>query len=467
MNNEFNIDNMTVNCDSYKLCHWPMYTEDTTHVYSYFEARNGARFNKTVFFGLQYLLEKYLTTPISLQDIVEGLEFTANHLGDEKYYNVAMWEYIYNELGGYLPIKIRAVPEGTPVDASNVLMTVENTDPKCPALTNHLETILTHVWGPSTVATLSREVRILCKYYLEETAEPDALDTHLPFMLHDFGFRGVNQLEAAGIAGAAHLINFRGTDTIPAMQYARKYYNANLANLAWSVPASEHSVMTAHGAKGEERIFKRMLDTFPTGILSVVIDSYNYKRFISEYAGKYKDQILARGDGKVVFRPDSGEPTTVTLDVLKELALIFGTTVNSKGYNQLNPKVGVIWGDGIEYSGIRDILYAMKNNNWSASNIVFGMGGGLLQKINRDTQRFAFKSSAQKRNGQWYNIFKEPLDTSKTSKRGRLILTQNEKGHYQTEQTFKEEDEGLLRTVFLNGEVINPITFGEIRKNAE
>jgi len=288
----------------------------------------------------------------------------------------------------------------------------------------------------------------------------------LNFMLHDFGFRGVNQCEAAGIAGAGHIVNFMGTDTIAAMQYAREYYDAPINGLAYSVPASEHSVMTARGESGEKAVFKQMLDRFPKGILSVVIDSYNYRRFIDEYAKEFKDQILAR-DGKVVFRPDSGDPDSVTIDVLEGLDTVFGSTKNAKGYRQLNPKVGTLWGDGIDYNGIRGILYTMRNNHWCADNIVFGMGGGLLQKINRDTQRFAFKSSAQQRSDVWYDIQKNPLDTSKKSKSGRLILTSNN-GQFETIRVEEatESTVNRLKPVFVNGLMVNEITFDQVRANA-
>jgi len=459
-----NTENLILLTDSYKLTHWNMYPENTEVVLSYFESRNGAKYNKTVFFGLQYIIKKYLMQGITQQDIEEGEMFTVAHLGDKKYFNRAMWQHIVDNHGGKLPVEIKAVAEGTPVDVSNVMMTVENTDPKCAPLTNILETLLTHVWGPSTVATLSREVKILCSHYLKETCgNQDGLE----FMLHDFGFRGVNQLEASAIAGNGHIINFMGTDTPPAMLCAHEYYGAPLEGLAYSVPATEHSIMTSRGEEGEREVLARLLKEYPTGILSIVIDSYNYRRFILEYAREFKDEILAR-DGKVVFRPDSGDPVSVAIEVLECLEEVFGTTKNHLGFKVLNPKVGAIWGDGIDYVGIRSILFAMKNNFWAASNIVFGMGGGLLQKINRDTQRFAFKSCAQKRDGVWHDIWKKPLDASKASKKGRLMLTQQSDGSFATikQNTKAEGQEDFLRTVFLNGELCNEITFAEVRANA-
>ena len=456
-----NIDNIPLLSDGYKIFHYAMYPENTEYVYSYFESRGGAKFNKTVFFGLQYLIKKHLLSPITQEDIEEGELFTANYLGDKDYFNREMWEYILKEHEGRMPIEIRAVPEGTPVDVSNVLMTVENTDPKCAALTNHFETVLSHVWSSSTIASLARETRILFDYYTNLTSEnPD----HVNFQLHDFGFRGASSVESAGIGGAGQLLSFLGTDTLIAMQYARAYYNAPIENLAFSVPASEHSVATALGEAGEQKVFKKMLDDNPTGILSVVIDSYDYRRFIYKYAKEFKDQSLAR-DGKTVFRPDSGDPNSVTLDVLEELEKVFGSTKNSKGYKCLNPKVGCLFGDGLNYDSIRGILFTMRNNGWASDNIVFGMGGGLLQKVDRDVQRFAFKSSAQKRDGIWYDIQKKPVDSSKVSKKGRLSLDLID-GKFVTVPEGTARNEQLI-PVYRNGELLVDQDFADIRARAK
>lgn len=458
-------NNIITLTDSYKFTHHNMYPGGTETVYSYFESRIGALFNKTVFFGLQYLLKEYLEGQVvTLSNIKEAEYFAQKHFGNDKIFNKGMWEYILTKHGGKLPVEIKAVPEGTPVPTNNVLMTVENTDPKCFALTNHLETLLTHVWASSTVASLSYEVLMLIDYYLNQTAENKNL---MRFMLHDFGFRGVSSVEAAGVEGAGHLLNFMGTDTIKAMEVARDYYNASYDGLAYSVPASEHSVMTSRGPEGEEEVVQRLLNTYPTGILSIVADSYDVYNFASNIIGRiYKDKILER-NGKVVVRPDSGEPVATTLALLGILGDKFGFTVNSKGFKQLPPQIGLLWGDGIDYYGIRNILHAMKDAGWAADNIVFGMGGGLLQKINRDTQRFAFKCSAQKRNGKWVDIYKKPLDVSKASKKGRLGLYTDSKGQLFTGQLEQTESykPDLLKTVFKNGIITKEYTFDECRKN--
>lgn len=453
--------NISAAVDSYKLGHHNQYQKDTEVVYSYFESRTGAEFPETVFFGLQAIIKKYLVGPCVTQADIDLLAMVAEQtFGNADIFNKQGWDYIVNELGGKLPIRIKAVAEGTPVPINNVMMTIENTDPKCWWLTNYIETLLTHVWYPSNVATLSRYVKTMMKKYLNETAESDAA---LPFMLHDFGCRGATCMEAAEIGGMGHLVNYMGTDTVPALLGAMKYYDAGVC--AFSVPATEHSVMTALGAEGEGDIVEQLLDTYPTGILSVVGDSYDIFNMAENIVGgRFKQRILER-DGKFVLRPDSGEPVSTVLKLLEILGHEFGATENDKGYLVLNPKIGILWGDGLDYTMIEAILFHMKKEGWSAENIVFGMGGGLLQKHNRDTQRNAFKCSAQKRDGGWYNICKKPLDISKTSKAGRLSLIKICDMQFETVMEGNEFD--ILQTVFENGELVTECSFEDVRKNAE
>lgn len=452
--------------DSYKFGHHNMYPDGTETVYSYLEARNGAKYSYTVFFGLQYLLKEYLVGQVVTREKIDhAAALAAKHFGNPNIFNRAMWEHILAKHDGRLPVRIRAVPEGTPVPNSNVLMVVENTDPACFALTNHLETLLTHVWHPCTVATLSRKVKEQVKHFLEETSM--SLDG-LPFMLHDFGFRGVSSVESAGLGGAGHLVNFMGTDTVRAIEVAMEYYGADVC--AYSVPATEHSVMTSFGPDGEEKIFERLLEKYPKGILSVVSDSYDIFRACADIIGtKLRDKILAR-DGVFVVRPDSGDPVAVVLKILEILGDKFGTTTNEKGFKELPPKLRILWGDGLDHDAIYDILFAMSNAGWAASNMAcLGMGGGLLQKVNRDTQRFAFKCSAQFRDGQWQDIFKEPVDKTKCSKRGRLALCRIEGAHGSVLRTVPEAKTGgadILQTVFEDGELKREYTFDEVRRNA-
>ena len=459
--------NICLTTDSYKLNHWNQYPAGTEKVYSYFECRKGAKFAETPFFGLQYIIKNHLEGVVVTREKIENAaKLCKAHFGSEKYFNREGWEYILNSHGGKLPVVIKAVEEGTVVPINNVLMTIENTDNKCFWLTNFLETILSQVWYPITVASLSREVKVNIKEYLDLTSDGGLLN----FGLHDFGFRGASSWESAGIGGAAHLINFLGTDTVVAMEVAVNYYNADLNGLAFSVAATEHSVMTALGKNGEEQVVENLLNEYPTGILSVVSDSYDIYNFVSNIVGtKFKDRILAR-DGVFVVRPDSITPTHPTPEeemvwIMENLWANIGGTINSKGYKVIDPSVRVLWGDGIDLEGIKKILYAVTKAGFATENIAcFGMGGGLLQKVNRDTQRCAFKCSAQYRDGQWYDIQKNPKDVSKASKKGKLKLIKVD-GEF---ETVGENDSGedYLKVVFYNGVLVNEVDFATVRKNA-
>jgi nicotinamide phosphoribosyltransferase len=459
--------NICLTTDSYKLNHWNQYPAGTEKVYSYFECRKGAKFAETPFFGLQYIIKNHLEGVVVTREKIENAaKLCKAHFGDEKYFNREGWEYILNNYGGKLPVVIKAVEEGTVVPINNVLMTIENTDNKCFWLTNFLETILSQVWYSTTVAALSREVKVNIKEYFDLTSDGGLLN----FGLHDFGFRGASSWESAGIGGAAHLINFLGTDTVVAMEVAVNYYNADLNGLAFSVAATEHSVMTALGKNGEEQVVENLLNEYPTGILSVVSDSYDIYNFVSNIVGtKFKDRILDR-DGVFVVRPDSITPTHPTPEeemvwIMENLWANIGGTINNKGYKVINPKVRVLWGDGIDIDGIKKILYAVTKAGFATENIAcFGMGGGLLQKVNRDTQRCAFKCSAQYRDGQWYDIQKNPKDVSKASKKGKLKLIKVD-GEF---ETVGENDPGedYLKVVFYDGVLLNEVDFATIRKNA-
>jgi len=438
-----------------------MYPQGTEIVYSYFEARKGAQYDEVTFFGLQPILKELQGQQVTMESIDAAEELVGFHLGDKKLFYRERWEHILKEHNGRLPVRIKAVPEGMSVPIGNVLMTVENTDPKCFWLTNHLETWLTHVWYASTVATMSKAVKGTLKHFLEETASSDAM---LDFMLHDFGMRGVPTMGTAGIGGAGHLIHFKGTDTVVALETAHREYDADYATLGFSVTATEHSVMTAKGREGEAEVIEHLLDTFPTGILSMVSDSYDIYNCVENIlGGAFREKILAR-DGVLVVRPDSGEPVEVVRRLLKIMGERFGFDTNKGGYKLLNPKVRIIWGDGIDHGGIRRILEAMKEDKWAAENIIFGMGGGLLQKVNRDTQRFAFKCSARRENARWFDVYKDPIEGGKASKRGRLKLIRDN-DTYKT-VAYETAGEDILQSVFENGKVMKLFTFDEVRANA-
>lgn len=444
--------NILLATDSYKLTHHKQYPAGAEHVFSYFESRAGAMWPYTVMFGLQHILRSYLAGPVvNRSDIKAAAELAAHHFGADLF-NSDGWMKLLEKHHGMLPLRIRAVPEGLVIPTGNVLMTVENTDPEFPWLTNYMESLLTHVWYPSTVATLSRTTKEIIKEALEYSGAP--LDG-LPFMLHDFGYRGASSHETAAIGGAAHLVNFVGTDNLPAMQLAIESYGASRKDLASSVPATEHSVMTAEGPEGEMDIVSRLLEEYSAGVLSIVADSYNIYEFVRRIVVDFRDEVLAR-DGVFVIRPDSVTalhpvPAELVVWILDFLAVGIGHTTNAKGFKVLDPHVRVLWGDGIDQFGIEHILKAVTDAGFSAENIAaFGMGGGLLQKVNRDTQRFAFKASAIKINGEWHEIHKDTLDPTKRSRGGRLHLVQGADGSYTTLPLSDTRTTGtqVLQTVF-------------------
>ncbi len=468
---ENNKINLILKTDSYKVGHWGMYDKlDLHNIYSYFEARKGAKFSETTFFGLQYYLKQLEGTVITKTHINEAKEFVKLHLGNEELFNENMWTYILEDLGGKLPLVIRAVPEGLNVPEGNVLMTIENTDPKCAALVNHFETLLTHVWYTSTVATQSREIKKILKTFLDETSDKPE---HLQFQMHDFGERGVSSMETAGLGGMSHLVNFMGTDTIEGVLYAKKFYGEQMAG--YSVVASEHSVMTSRMEEGEFDVIEILLKKYSKGILSLVLDSYDIDSAVLHLTTEFLPLVKAR-EGKVVIRPDSGNPIDITLRLFKilENTLSSDITYNSKGYRCLPNYIGMIYGDGLDIEMIKKILFVLKENKWASDNIVFGMGGGLLQKVNRDTQRFAFKCSANKTSdGIWHDVYKNPIDArkgeeTKISKKGKLKLIK----HNSVFMTVRQNDpeyldyQDLLVEVFRDGEIKKLFTFEEVRKNS-
>ena len=282
--------------------------------------------------------------------------------------------------------------------------------------------------------------------------------------MHDFGFRGVSSVESAGIGGAAHLINFKGSDTIAALSFIQDYYNT--ADVyGFSIPAAEHSTITSWGRSNEAKAYANMLTQYSKGLVAVVSDSYDiYNACENLWGGELKDMILNR-EGTLVVRPDSGEPKDVVLKVISILGDKLGCTTNTKGYKVLNPHIRVIQGDGVNYQSIGEILDNLKAHGWSADNVAFGMGGALLQKLDRDTQKFAFKCSCATVGGEERDVFKDPItDSGKRSKRGRLKLV-NENGIYKT-VALSDTGTDLLQTVFENGTVTKQYSFDEVIKNS-
>jgi nicotinamide phosphoribosyltransferase len=458
--------NICLNTDSYKVSMWRQYPAGTTGVYSYIESRGG-RYDKTVFFGLQAFIKEYLLEPITQADIDIADEILTAH-GEP--FNREGWERILRVHGGYLPVVIRAVPEGTVVPVKNVLATIENTDPEAFWLTTWLETaLLRAIWYPTTVATQSWHIKQVIKDFLEKTGDPSLID----FKLHDFGARGVSSMESAGIGGAAHLVNFMGTDTISGILYAREYYGDGIAG--FSIPAAEHSTITSWGRDREVDAYRNMLTSFarPGSIVAVVSDSYDVFNAASKLWGEELRQQVIDSGATVVIRPDSGDPVEVNRRLVEILGEKFGYTVNQKGFRILN-NVRLIQGDGVNELTIRSILGAFMALGWSADNIAFGMGGALLQQVDRDTQKFAMKCSAALINGEWIDVQKDPVtDPGKKSKAGRVSLYKNGR-EYRSDVTtpLGWTDYGIgswtdvLEEVYRDGKLIRDMKFDEVRANS-
>ncbi|KHN79434.1 Nicotinamide phosphoribosyltransferase [Toxocara canis] len=460
------VENVLFVADSYKITHHSQYPKGTSHVYSYFESRGG-KFPEVCFFGLQYLLKRWMVGPVVNKHMIQQAKhFYKVHFGDLDVFNEAGWNHIVDKHNGFLPLRIKAVPEGTVVPVKNVLFTVENTDPEVPWLTNWFETLLVQVWYPMTVCTNSRAQKLVIARYLHETA--DSLDG-LPFKLHDFGYRGASSVESASIGGAAHLVNFVGTDTIAGLQLCRKYYSSMMAG--FSIPAAEHSTITTWKKSGESAAYRNMLERFPAGLVSVVSDSYDVYNAVSNIWGdELREFVIDRANkGCLVIRPDSGDPSQVVVKVLNLLAEKFPTLTNSKGYRVLPSYLRVMQGDGVSYETIGKILEALKVDGWSAENIVFGTGGALLQKLDRDTQKCAFKCSHVVIDGEGINVWKNPTtDSGKRSKKGRLTLEKREDGSIITVQEgLGDPAKDMLVTVFENGRLLIDYTLEEIRERAE
>ncbi len=429
--------NLLLMTDSYKASHYLQYPPKTTKIYSYIESRGG-KFDNLVFFGLQYVLKK-LEKGFNLNDIKEAHEIFKLH---GLPFNKDGFEYIVKEHDGQLPIRIKALPEGSIVPVLTPLLSIENTDPDCAWITTYLETMLLRgVWYPTTVATYSYHVKQVIRKYMDETS--DDLET-LPFKLHDFGARGVSSHESAGIGGIAHLVNFMGSDTIESIKVARDIYNCKMPSQ--SIPAAEHSTICSWGPGGELDSYRNILNQFngEYPLIAIVSDSYNLWNALDLFGTKLKSEII-NGGSTIVIRPDSGNPIEIVSQTLEKLGNYFGYETNSKGYSVLN-NVRVIQGDGIDLEMIEKIISRMKLEGWSTSNITFGMGGALLQRLDRDTQNFAMKESYIEIDGIGMDVYKNPVtDPGKNSKKGRQDISE-------------------FVTVFEDGKILKEWNLDDIRK---
>ena len=407
------MNNILLQTDSYKSSHSACYPPGSEAMESYIEARSG---DHLLFFGLQMYIKDYLMKPITQENIDEASVFYEAH-GEP--FDREMWEHILVKYNGYIPVKIKAIPEGTVLPNRNIIAKITCDDPKCFSAASYLEnSILRSIWYGSSVATYSYDCKQVIKKYLSLTSDNQ---DQIVFKLHDFGARGVSSGESASIGGAAHLVNFMGSDTVEGVVKANKYYGCASGMAGYSIPATEHSTITSWGKENEVKAYENFMDKYlkPGKICACVSDSYDIMNAVKLYGTVLKDKIL-NSEGAFVVRPDSGDPVATPVAVVEELAKYFGTTTNSKGYKVLPDCIRVIQGDGINRSSIEDILALLKFKGYAADNIAFGMGGQLLQIINRDTYGFAMKCSAIKINGEWQDVFKEA--PGKNSKKGRLTL---------------------------------------------
>lgn len=466
--------------DSYKVSMWKQYPAGTEYVYSYIESRGG-RFTETEFLGIQAAAKLLASVRITKEEVELADKIWTAH-GEP--FNKDGWMYIVEKLDGKLPLRIRAAKEGLIIPTKNVLCTVENTDPKCFWLTTWVETMLLRaIWYPTTVGTTSWNIKQFILKYLEKSGDPTLID----FRLHDFGARGVSSGESAAIGGAAHLVNFMGTDTMSGVLHVMDVYGSDVCG--FSIPAAEHSTITSWGRTNEVDAYRNMVKQFGGAgkIVAVVSDSYDIYNACNLWGTELKDDVIASG-ATVVIRPDSGDPIEVLPKMLSILEKHYGAPKNAKGYKVLN-NVRVIWGDGININSLETILRHMVDFlGYSADNFAFGMGGGLLQQCDRDTLKFAMKCSAigvredylddaaVMGGGRlvWRDVFKDPItDQGKVSKKGRVTLWESG-GEYKTsvDKPMRWTDKGLagwrdvLKTYFLDGDIYFTQDFDEVRANS-
>ena len=454
-------ENLILNTDNYKHCHYALYPEGTEFVSSYIESRGGL-YPVTMFVGLQAFLREYLMNPITLEQIDEA-EFHCREIGMP--FRKENWLGVLNDHGGFLPVEIEAVAEGTVLPARNVLVQVINTDPKYYWVTSFFETaLLRAVWYPTTIGTISWMAKAVIKHALEQTSDNPGIVRH---MLHDYGARGVSSRESAALGGLAHLVNFNQSDTVPGVTASKRYYNHVAPAL--SGPNSEHASFTAWGVDGEAAAMRNMIERYRSyGVVILLTDSYNHENAVRNIIGVELKELIQSGPGLIGVRPDSGDPVQVTADTTEWLMESFGYAVNKKGYRILPDYIRVVQGDGVTLESLRDIYVELARRGLAADNAVFGMGGGLLQHCNRDTMNFAQKTSAVRIKGRWVDVFKQPSGAAfKASKRGRLGL-QFADGDFRTvARDAIPPGENLLQPVFRDGKLLKLWNFAELIERSE
>lgn len=473
-------------CDFYKISHREQYPEKTEYVYSTWTPRESRieGIEQVLIFGHQGFIKEYL------------IDFFQSHFFSKPKNEViaAYSRIIKSTLGveepptkhieelhdlGYLPLSIKSLPEGTLVPIRTPVLTIINTDPRFFWLTNYIETLASsELWMSSTSATIAFQYRKILNKYANETGADLGF---VPFQGHDFSMRGMGGLHSSMLSGLGHLLSFVGTDTIPAIYRAEKYYNANVEKeiIGTSIPATEHSVMCANG-QDERTVFKRLLtEVYPNGFLSVVSDTWDFWNIVGNVLPEMKSLIMKR-NGKLVIRPDSGDPVKIICGdvesdnifakkgLIESLWDIFGGTENEKGFKVLDSHIGAIYGDSITLKRCESICALLKKKGFASTNVVYGIGSYTYQYNTRDTFGFALKSTACVIDGQEFRLFKNPKTDSgvKKSQKGRVaVFQENGKILHKEEYGLKDQIAGdLLQEVFRNGKILVDESLTDIRK---
>lgn len=459
--------------DSYKISHSAVYRDDASWMMSYFESRGG-EFIATQFSGMQILLLEHFSRVLTHSQVDKFKAFAESH-GEP--FPEKMFRRIVDVYKGKYPIIIKSVDEGTIVPTGNVLMTIETSvdDPQIMSIVSYFETKLMSLWYPTTVATLSYEIKKVCMKALAQTTNNpwDFID----FAVNDFGSRGTTDLNASIFAGVGHLQNFMGSDNIPSVLASMEAYNIDdvedMPVTGFSVVATEHSIMSSEGRDGEEKVFKSLIDIYGDNrdIIACVADTFDIDNFCNKILLDNKEQILSM-KARLVVRPDSGEPVEMVCRVLSMLENVFGVYYNDKGFKVLHDKVRVIQSDGVNLESISEIYKTIINLGWSAENIIFGIGGALVQKVNRDTQKFAIKCSSMYFNGKYNDVFKAPKTASfKKSKAGRLALLKVDgklitTTYEEWAKTYQNVSKQELTIRYMDGELHNMTNFADVRERA-
>lgn len=472
--------------DGYKLDHRRQYPEGTTLVYSNWTPRKSRleNINAVVLFGLQYFIKKYLLEEFETNffkkpkaEVVSKYARRINNYLGENLIGTAHIEALHDL--GYIPMVFKALPEGVQVPLRVPMFTMYNTKPEFFWLTNYFETLLSAViWMPCNSATLAKHYRQILDVYAEETSStPEFVD----WQGHDFSMRGMAGIDASLTSAAGHLLSFTGTDTLPAIDFLEEYYNANSDTelIGGSVAATEHSVMCMGTANGEFETFQRLItEVYPSGIVSIVSDTWNLWQVLTDYLPRLKQVILDR-NGKVVIRPDSGDPVDVICGnangqtdnersgVVELLWNVFGGSINAKGYKELPPQIGAIYGDSINLERAQQICERLKLKGYASTNVVLGIGSFTYQYNTRDTFGFAMKATYGEVNGEGRAIFKDPItdDGTKKSAKGLLQVYKDASGRYQLKDqcTWEEERQGELKEVFRDGKLLIDQSLAGIR----